>query len=51
VGYFFKERESKVLEFKSTVKRFERIIKTAVAFANGVGGKIIIGVRIRKKII
>ena len=37
-------RESKTLEFKSTVKKFDAIIKTAVAFANGVGGKIVIGV-------
>lgn len=41
---FFQERESKVIEFKSTVQRFKGIIKTAVAFANGVRGKIIIGV-------
>jgi len=41
---YFQERESKVIEFKSTVQRFESIIKTAVAFANGIGGKIIIGV-------
>lgn len=40
----FQERESKSLEFKSNVKKFEGIIKTSVAFANGVGGKIIIGV-------
>ena len=40
----FQERESKVLELKSTVNKFEGIIKTAVAFANGVGGKIVIGV-------
>ncbi len=40
----FPERESKVLEFNSNIKKFDGIIKTAVAFANGVGGKIIIGV-------
>lgn len=44
MAIFFQERESKVLEFKSTVQRFEGVIKTAIAFANGVGGKIIIGV-------
>ncbi len=37
-------RESKILEFKSTVKSFDNIKKTCVAFANGVGGKIVIGV-------
>lgn len=40
----FQERESKTLELKSIVRNFEGIIKTAVAFANGVGGKIVIGV-------
>lgn len=40
----YPERESKILEFKSTVKKFDGIIKTSVAFANGVGGKIIIGI-------
>lgn len=37
-------RESKALEFKSTVKKFDAIVRTAIAFANGVGGKIIIGI-------
>lgn len=42
--YVYSERESKTLEFKSTVKTFNNIIRTAIAFANGVGGKIVIGV-------
>lgn len=50
MGYqLFSERESKVLELKSTIKKFDGIIKTAVAFANGVGGKIIIGVDDKSK--
>lgn len=43
--YIYPERESKSLEFKSQLpKKFINLIKTCVAFANGVGGKIIIGV-------
>ncbi|MCH9634427.1 MAG: hypothetical protein S4CHLAM7_11780 [Chlamydiae bacterium] len=41
---FFDERESKVLEFKSSLPKFEVLIKTCIAFANGVGGRIVIGV-------
>lgn len=44
MAIIYTERESKILEFKSTIKKFDGIIKTAIAFANGVGGKIIIGV-------
>ena len=40
----YQGRESKTLEFKSTVKNFDAIIKTCIAFANGVGGKNVIGV-------
>jgi predicted HTH transcriptional regulator len=40
----FPERESKQLEFKSKLPDFRKLIKTCVAFANGVGGRIIIGV-------
>ena len=43
-GTIYSGRESKTLEFKSTVKKFAGITKTAIAFANGVGGKIIIGI-------
>ncbi|MGA8165414.1 MAG: ATP-binding protein [Waddliaceae bacterium] len=40
----FNERESKVLELKSSLPKFETLIKTCIAFANGVGGRIVIGV-------
>lgn len=40
----FHERESKLLEFKSIVPKLDMLIKTAVSFANGAGGRIIIGV-------
>jgi predicted HTH transcriptional regulator len=38
------ERESKQLEFKFKLPYFKSLVKTSVAFANGVGGRIIIGV-------
>ena len=41
---FYPDRESKSLEFKSQLPNFHALVKTCVAFANGVGGKIIIGV-------
>lgn len=40
----FLERESKLLEFKSKVPKFDVLIKTCIAFANAAGGRIIIGV-------
>ena len=40
---FFDERESKILELKSALPKFEALIKTCIAFANGVGGRIVIG--------
>ena len=40
----FPERESKTLEFKSTLPDFNKLIKTCIAFANGSGGQIIIGI-------
>lgn len=40
----YPERESKVLEFKEALPQNKQIIKTCVAFANGSGGEIIIGV-------
>lgn len=40
----YPERESKSLEFKSRLPAFSALIKTCVAFANGCGGKIIIGI-------
>lgn len=42
--YIYPERESKTLEFKQQLPNFSGLIKTCVAFANGAGGKIIIGV-------
>jgi ATP-dependent DNA helicase RecG len=44
MSYVYPERESKSLEFKSRIPNFHNLIKTCVAFANGMGGKIIIGV-------
>jgi len=41
---FYPEVESKNLEFKESLPSFLQLIKTCVAFANGVGGEIIIGV-------
>lgn len=40
----YSERESKVLEFKSRLPSFHNLVKTCVAFANGIGGKIVVGV-------
>lgn len=40
----YPERESKSLEFKSRLPTFSALVKTCVAFANGGGGKIMIGV-------
>ena len=41
---FHPERESKNLEFKAILPPFNALIKTCVAFANGFGGQIVIGV-------
>jgi len=40
----YPERESKTLEFKSSPPDFGKLVKTCVAFANGCGGEIVIGV-------
>ncbi len=40
----YPERESKHLEFKSTVPKFQLLVKTCIAFANGSGGRIVIGI-------
>lgn len=40
----FSERESRTLEFKSELPNFEKLVKTCIAFANGAGGQIVIGV-------
>ena len=36
----YAERESKTLEFKSILPDFGKLIKTCIAFANGVGGEL-----------
>ncbi len=36
--------ESKTLELKSQLPQGEQIVKTVIAFANGSGGKLVIGV-------
>ena len=41
----FPERESKTLEFKSIIPDFEKLVKTCIAFANGNGGQILIGIK------
>ena len=38
------ERESKTLELKENIPQKNQLIKTCVAFANGAGGEIVIGV-------
>ena len=40
----YPERESKSLEFKAQLPNFKDVIKTCVAFANSVGGELIIGI-------
>ncbi len=40
----YPEFESRNLEFKSKLPTFAQLIKTCVAFANGIGGKIIVGI-------
>jgi ATP-dependent DNA helicase RecG len=39
-----KEQESKHIEFKSIIPKFDALIKTCIAFANASGGRIFIGV-------
>lgn len=41
----YPERESKLLEFKEKISSFPNLLKTCVAFANGIGGRIIVGVK------
>jgi predicted HTH transcriptional regulator len=42
---YLKEPESRRLEFKETFSKGEQVVRTAVAFANGTGGKIVFGVK------
>jgi ATP-dependent DNA helicase RecG len=44
MSFIYPDRESKNLEFKSQLPAFHTLAKTCVAFANGSGGKIIIGI-------
>lgn len=41
----FHERESRFLELKETIPQKKQMVKTCVAFANGAGGEIVIGVK------
>ena len=41
----YPEKESKSLEFKEKLPNFQSLIKTCIAFANGSGGSIIIGIQ------
>ena len=38
------ENESRSLEFKSKLPKFQSLIKTCIAFANGSGGRVMIGI-------
>jgi len=42
---FWEQPESRRLEFKEEFPQGDQIAKTVVAFANGAGGKIVLGVR------
>jgi len=42
---FWEQPESRRLEFKESFPKGARVAKTAIAFANGAGGKIVFGVR------
>lgn len=46
---YFNGEESKNLEFKSQLSKFENLIKTCIAFANGSGGQILIGIEDKTK--
>lgn len=46
---FFRETESKTLEFKENTKGLQGILKTVVSFANTSGGIIVIGVKDKSK--
>jgi predicted HTH transcriptional regulator len=41
---YYNQQESKNLEFKSKIPKYINLIKTCVAFANGSGGQILIGI-------
>ncbi|MCS6968729.1 MAG: ATP-binding protein [Cytophagales bacterium] len=43
--------ESVTLEFKQTISHPEKIAKTLVAFANTMGGKVVVGISDKKEVI
>ncbi len=43
--YFLDQPESRRLEFKEAFPKGDQVARTAVAFANGAGGKIVFGVK------
>lgn len=45
VKKIYPEKESKLLEFKEKLTDWNKIVKTCVAFANGSGGELVIGVK------
>jgi ATP-dependent DNA helicase RecG len=49
IADFFRENESKTLEFKENTKGLQGILRTVVAFANTSGGVIVIGVKDKSK--
>jgi len=49
IADFFRESESKTLEFKENTKGLLGILKTVVAFANTSGGVIVVGVKDKSK--
>lgn len=46
---YYMKGESKTLELKETIPQKNQIIKTCVAFANGAGGQIVMGVKDKTK--
>ncbi len=51
IDSLIRQHESKTLEFKENTNSIDRIVKTAIAFANTAGGQILIGVGDDKQII
>lgn len=45
VTKFWEQNESRRLEFKERFPRGDQVARTAIAFANGAGGKIVFGIR------
>ncbi len=51
ISKILKNGENKTIEFKETIPSSKKISQTAVAFANGAGGKILIGITDDRKIV